>query len=359
MEEKLLTIVVPAYNMEKFIRRCLNSIVSQQVMNCVEVYVVNDGSKDSTLDIIREYEQDYPGYIHVIDKDNGNYGSVMNVALSKASGRYFRTLDADDWYETPAFERFVQELHKTDADMLICERYEFFEKTGIKELVKLDEQFPRDQDVPVSSKFWNSELVRRLTHVSSVCYKTDILRESGLRWSERVFYTDNEYLFWPLRLVKTLRFVSDPIYVYYKGRDDQSVSSSNIRKNFHSFDVVTNKLLQEYIKRKDENVETEPLMQKILSVDLLPNFYLSLIVDGLKNKKSIDNVERLLKHNNLLRLLSETAKIKYVEAYRNNIFKYFLMRINYYRLRLQNKLLAFIFFIGIINTYLHVIQFFV
>lgn len=338
MEEKLLTIVVPAYNMEKFIRRCLNSIVSQQVMNCVEVYVVNDGSKDSTLDIIREYEHNYPGYIHVIDKDNGNYGSVMNVALSKASGRYFRTLDADDWYETPAFERFVQELHKTDADMLICERYEFFEKTGIKELVKLDEQFPRDQDVPVSSKFWNSELVRRLTHVSSVCYKTDLLRESGLRWSERVFYTDNEYLFWPLRLVKTLRFVSDPIYVYYKGRDDQSVSSSNIRKNFHSFDVVTNKLLQEYIKRKDENIETEPLMQKILLVDLLPHFYRTLIVDGLKNKKSIDNVERLLKHNNLL--LSETAKINYVEAYRNCIFKYFLIRINYYGLCLLNKLFS-------------------
>ena len=344
MEEKLLTIVVPAYNMEKYIRRCLDSIVSPQVMNCVEVYVVNDGSKDSTLDIIREYEHNYPGYIHVIDKDNGNYGSVMNVALSKAKGRYFRTLDADDWYETQAFEHFVQELHETDADMLICERYEFFEKTGVKELVKLDDEFPRDQDVPVSGKFWSSKLVRRLAHVSSVCYKTDLLRKSGLKWSERVFYTDNEFLFWPLRLVKTLRFVSDPVYVYNIGRDDQSVSVSSIRKNFHSFDVVTNKLLHEYIERKDENVETEPLMQKILSVDLLPNFYLTLIVDGLKNKKSIDQVEGLLKHNSLL--LSETAgisnyrNIRYVDAYRNNVLKYHLARLDY--LLRTSKIISFL-----------------
>ena len=343
MKERLLTIVVPAYNMEKYIRRCLNSIVSPQVMNCVEVYVVNDGSKDSTLDIIKEYEYNYPGYIHVIDKENGNYGSVMNVALSKAKGRYFRTLDADDRYETQAFEHFVQDLQETDADMLICERYEFFEKSGVKEHIKLDDQFPRNQDVPVSSKFWSSKLVRGLAHVSSVCYKTDLLRKSGLQWSERVFYTDNEFLFWPLKLVKTIRFISEPVYVYYIGRDEQSVSASSIRKNFHSFDVVTSKLLERYIS-SGHDLATDILMKKILTVDLFPNFYLTLIVDGLKNKKSIDKVEALLKHNNLL--LTETAGIhnyrnfRYVDAYRSNMLRYHLIRFDY-RLR-SSKFLSFL-----------------
>ena len=128
--EKLLTIVVPAFNMEKYLRRCIDSICIESVMNRVQVIVVNDGSKDRTSEIAHEYEQKYPHYIQVIDKENGNYGSCMNVGLSLAKGKYFRTLDADDWYNTDAYEKFVKELEKTDADMILCERHEYHEMTG-------------------------------------------------------------------------------------------------------------------------------------------------------------------------------------------------------------------------------------
>lgn len=330
--KKLLTIAIPAYNMEKYLHRCLDSIISDKVLDRVEIFVVNDGSKDSTLDIIKDYELRYPTYIHAIDKTNGNYGSVMNTVLRLAKGKYFRTLDADDWYETLEFERFVNELEETNAEMLICERFEFFENSGIKEHIQLDNQFPLNIDIPVQSALWDNPIIRRLTHVSSICYKTEILKQSGLEWSEGVFYTDNEYMFWPLNLVKTVRLISHPVYVYLIGRNDQSVSAVSIRKNFHSFEVVTQKLLAKLVTA-DRNSEVFPLQKKILSVDLFPNFYLTLIISGTKNKDSVDSVEKTLKDNNLL--LEETADIhnyrelRYVDAYRNNILKYYLIQLDY------------------------------
>ena len=98
--EKLLTVVIAAYNMEKYLPRCLDSIMSEKVRDRVQVIVINDGSKDKTSEIAHRYEDKCPDYITVIDKENGNYGSCMNAGVSIATGKYFRTLDADDWYNT-------------------------------------------------------------------------------------------------------------------------------------------------------------------------------------------------------------------------------------------------------------------
>ena len=133
--EKLLTIVIPAYNMESLLPRCLDSICIEKVMDRVQVLIVNDGSKDKTLEIAQTYESRYPHYFTVVDKSNGNYGSCMNVGLSCAEGKYFRTLDADDWYDSKSYEKFVDELEKTDADMLLCERKEFYEAKSSSALI--------------------------------------------------------------------------------------------------------------------------------------------------------------------------------------------------------------------------------
>lgn len=127
--EKLLTIVIPAYNMEKYLYRCLDSIIVESVMDKVQVLVINDGSKDRTSEIAHEYADKYPHYITAVDKENGNYGSCMNVGLSLAEGKYFRSLDADDWFNTNNYEKFVEELERTDADMLVGDRYEYYEET--------------------------------------------------------------------------------------------------------------------------------------------------------------------------------------------------------------------------------------
>ena len=97
MNQKILTIVVPVYNMEDCLNRCLDSLLisSQELMQMLEVIVVNDGSTDGTSALAHSYEARFPGVFFVIDKENGNSGSCINAALAVATGKYFRQLDAE------------------------------------------------------------------------------------------------------------------------------------------------------------------------------------------------------------------------------------------------------------------------
>ncbi len=86
---KLLTLVIPTYNMEKYLTKCLESVTAPCIPPTLEVIVVNDGSKDRSLDIMKAFQQKRPDIIRIIDKENGHYGSCINAGLQLAKGKYF------------------------------------------------------------------------------------------------------------------------------------------------------------------------------------------------------------------------------------------------------------------------------
>ncbi len=94
---KLLSIAVPSYNSEKFLAATLDSLLGY---DDVEVIVINDGSKDGTINIANEYKAKYPDYFKVIDKENGGHGSGLNDAYKIAEGLYFKCCDSDDKLST-------------------------------------------------------------------------------------------------------------------------------------------------------------------------------------------------------------------------------------------------------------------
>ena len=97
MNSKLLSIIIPTYNMAELLPRCLDSLVTAQGADAtLEAVVVNDGSKDNSLAVAQDYQKRYPNIITVIDKPNGNYGSTINAALPVAKGKYVKVLDSDD-----------------------------------------------------------------------------------------------------------------------------------------------------------------------------------------------------------------------------------------------------------------------
>ena len=98
--EKILTISVAAYNVEEYIRQTLDSLTDERVIGNLEIFVVDDGGKDSTLDIAKEYANIYPESVFPIHKENGGYGSTVNYSLAHAHGKYFKLLDGDDWFDT-------------------------------------------------------------------------------------------------------------------------------------------------------------------------------------------------------------------------------------------------------------------
>ena len=125
--EKILTIVIPVYKVEQYIRQCLDSVIlDEEKMKCLEVIIVNDGTPDQSGIIAHEYESKHPQSIKVIDKENGGHGSTWNVGLKNASGKYIRFLDSDDWLSN--LSPFLQELRNHDEDLVFTNLVRFNEQ---------------------------------------------------------------------------------------------------------------------------------------------------------------------------------------------------------------------------------------
>ena len=106
--EKVLTVVVPAYNAEVFLENCLDSLCLPDLLDLLEVIVVDDGSTDRTGSLADGYQARFPRTVRVIHKENGGHGSGINCGIKAASGRYFKVVDADDWVEAEGLRNLVR-----------------------------------------------------------------------------------------------------------------------------------------------------------------------------------------------------------------------------------------------------------
>ena len=118
-KEKILSVSIACYNVEKYLRQTLDSCLVPEIMDRLEVLIVNDGSKDGTADLAREYTARWPETFVLIDKENGGYGSTFNAAVRVATGKYFRLLDGDDWFDRDGLRDFIGVLEKAEEDMII------------------------------------------------------------------------------------------------------------------------------------------------------------------------------------------------------------------------------------------------
>ena len=117
--EKLLTVVIPAYNAQKFLGKCLDSLLRAGQYKEMELLVVDDGSADKTAEIAKSYEQHYKGIVRVLSKENGGHGSAINLGIREARGKYFRVVDSDDTVNPLAYRAFLKELKGIDSDLVI------------------------------------------------------------------------------------------------------------------------------------------------------------------------------------------------------------------------------------------------
>lgn len=217
--EKVLSIIIPTYNMEKYLRRCLGSlIVSDENMNLLEVLVINDGSSDSSSSIGHAYELKYPQTIRVIDKENGNYGSCVNRGLKEITGKYVRILDADDYYHTENLDRFISMLKDSDADLVLSDMVSVY-ADGSKIRHSFDIDFGVIHDTTL---FANNEFKNNL-EMHQVTYKKVMLDTVGYQQTEGISYTDQEWTFYPMIGVDTVVYFPQVIYQYMLDRGGQTM----------------------------------------------------------------------------------------------------------------------------------------
>jgi glycosyltransferase involved in cell wall biosynthesis len=227
-------------------RKCIDSLLTGG--EDVEIIIVNDGSSDNTMDIAEEYRERFPSIVKVVNKENGGHGSGVNVGIEKAKGLYYKVVDSDDWVNQAAYMKILDKLREftengTLVDMFVSNFV--YEKEGEKRKKVMSYHHALPQDRIFGWKDVRHFRVGQYILMHSVIYRTNLLRECGLKLPEHTFYVDNIFVFNPLPYVKTMYYMDVNFYRYYIGRADQSVNEQVMIGRIDQ-QIKVNKLMVDY-----------------------------------------------------------------------------------------------------------------
>ncbi|MGN0505874.1 MAG: glycosyltransferase family 2 protein [Lachnospiraceae bacterium] len=254
--QKVLTVVIPTYNTECFLRECLDSLLSTELAETTEILVVDDGSVDNSGSIADEYERKYPNIVKVVHKENGGHGSAINIGIALAAGTYFKVVDSDDSVEPAAYTAYLgklKKLAKTGCDLMatpfVCVRQT---KKSVQRHVKQQERKIEGADALKRDEILSFESVADRLHVRmhEWTIRTEILKEHGIHLSEHSFYVDMQYILFPVPWIKTVCILDETVYRYRLGSDAQSVSVRNMQKNREQHRNVMRSLIRFYKERE-------------------------------------------------------------------------------------------------------------
>ncbi len=175
----------------------------------------------------------------MIDKENGNYGSCVNRGLQEANGKYIKILDADDWFDTDEFAKYVTALREIDVDLVLTPFVSHYEPSGKTRLST--QPFLIDKEVLNFNSFPQDKIFRYSMHM--ITYLTDMLREINYHQTEGISYTDTEWTHIPQYVIKTFTWINTPIYQYYIGREGQTMDANVLAKNIWKYEVICRSLI--------------------------------------------------------------------------------------------------------------------
>lgn len=266
MSDKV-SIIIPVYNVEKYINQCLQSVVGQTYKNC-EVIIVNDGSTDDSIEIIERYKKSYPE-ITVVNKKNGGLGAARNEGLKYVTGKYIVFIDSDDYLSTNYIEDLYKNIKTNDCDMSICGFEKFYDFNNKKELVKLDSSIDFNK---VYTNFEVLDLIfynKIFCHAWNKMYKRELFEKNNIVYEEGKLYED---IYTTVKLVskaKKIFFVDEELYMY-RIREGNITSISN-RKSIEDYNYA--------IMRVNEYFQYENLLNA--SKENLINFNLAYTLSSL------------------------------------------------------------------------------
>lgn len=259
---KLLTVTVPCYNSQDYMRNCIESLLPGG--DRVEIIIIDDGSVDNTGAIADDYAAKYPNIVKVVHQENGGHGEGINQGLRHATGKYFKVVDSDDKVSDD-FCTFLDTLEACDAkggvDLMVTNYY-YVHSDGIG-----DRSIDYSNVLPQGRIFGWSQIGRFRPHqmltIHSCTFRTECMRACGGDLPKKTFYEDNLMVCRTLPHVKKLYYLNVDLYRYWIGREGQSVQKDVMMRryshqilctemcfcSFH-FDAIRNPKLQQYMKHE-------------------------------------------------------------------------------------------------------------
>ena len=299
---KSVSVIVPFYNVENYIEKCLETLVNQTLED-IEIILVNDGSKDRSKIIVDKFLKQYPEKIVYLEKENGGLSDARNYAIPHAKGEYIAFLDSDDYVEKTMYKDMYELAKKENSDMVECDFYwEYPDKNKRKE----------DKGVIYNGKKEMLEKVRVVAWNKLI--KKEILEKSRVLFPKGLRYEDVEFTYKLVPYLDKVSFLKKPC-IHYIQREG-SISKNQNERNKEIFQVLDNvikfykenNLYDEYkdeleyvyvryafcssllriVKIKDENIQSELLELTWRKVnETFPNWKQNTV---LKSKKDLKNI---------------------------------------------------------------------
>ncbi|MBT2718165.1 glycosyltransferase family A protein [Bacillus sp. ISL-57] len=245
MKDPLVSIIIPVYNVEDYLERCLNSIVNQTYQN-LEVLVINDGSTDSSSEILTKF-QEIDCRFNVITKENGGQASARNVGIDKANGEFILMVDSDDYISNNAVELCVNQALISGCDLIIFDFYYLNSKgqtNYINTGIRLD-----DANTGPCNKFYHKSLW------------------SNHKFPEGYWYEDLGIIPAILANADKIVKIDKPLYYYDKSRGESQTNQINHEK-FHDIIPMLKNVSKE-IKSKEKLIERQPEIEYLFIAHLL------------------------------------------------------------------------------------------
>ena len=281
-----VSVIIPAYNTEEYMSQCLESILAQTLQE-IEILVVDDGSTDQTLKVLKDYEERYPEKVRVFHKENGGQASARNLALTYARGEFLGFVDSDDWISPEMYEEMYDKAVEEEADIVICD---------------MVDHYPDREIYHHSSSFAD-----KFTVTPSACNK--IFRRTfadGITFPVGLWYEDFEYT--TKQLMKT-----DKISVIHKGfyhchcREVSTMNNNNSQKNKDMLSVIEH--LETFVSENG---------WKDRYADVLQYIHLEhILITTINRLECMENTEK----REVINFLRKAVLQRYPKFYKSSVLK--------------------------------------
>lgn len=337
MIQPQVSIIVPVYNVENYIERCLNSLVNQTFKD-IEIITINDGSTDKSLELLNKYAKE-DIRVSVIDLGDEGVSYCRNLGIEKANGKYIMFVDSDDWIDSNMVEVMYKKAEENNLDLVMCSYIREFKDHSKEKIFNFPEEIIyKGNEVknellrklvgPIKEELSNPELLDALGTVWGKLYRVDILKENKLKFvdlKEIGSAEDTLFNIFTFNYLKKVMFLNKPMYHYW--RDNPKSVTSQYNPKLKEQRKVFFKYISDFIKENNfEQVFEEALNNRICT---------SVLGLGLIECSKNNKISRINKIKNIKKIINE----EYIRnAYKNLELKYFSIHWRIFYFFIKNKM---------------------
>ena len=312
-----VAIIVPMYNVEKYVEKCLNSLIKQTYKK-IEIYAISDGSPDKSIDIARKIAKK-DDRIKCIEKENGGYGSVLEYAISIIKTKDFLICDPDDWMEQNAIEVLYKEAIKDTLDVVVADKYNVFFETHQTEYCSSSTDF-----YPIKSNYVEEKNIGKFSFLKvsphAKLYKTAIAKE--IIFPHKCSYTDFILYLCSLNNAKRVKYIKQPLAYYLLDRPGNTATDFSL-KAINNHIIVWNSAYTQLKQTKDDYLIYRLYFEYKMIIKLYLNYRKNNKKD-LNVSNELNNIKRKIRENShrIKKVIKKTFKERIVyKIITNNLFK--------------------------------------